>query len=232
MARTSSRPSPGPASEKARRTRRTPNAKARVTPQRARVKPQPKNSPALTKALPPSQQTRQVLATRHSPLATRRRHPLFVLSMARRRRARGGTVRGGYYRISSVRGKERGLSKVVAAVVALFGTFWLFTLGLLVAAGLATWGAYEYFAKDLPSIDNIHGIQFETTHIYDRHGNLLYEMFDTGVGKRNYVTIDRMPQSLINATIAAEDETFEKNNGVDPKGILRAAYINMSNKGS
>ena len=52
-------------------------------------------------------------------------------------------------------------------------------------------------------------------------------MYDTGVGKRNYVTIDQMPDSLINATIAAEDETFQKNNGVDPKGIVRAAAFSV-----
>jgi 1A family penicillin-binding protein len=91
---------------------------------------------------------------------------------------------------------------------------------------------YEYFTKDLPSVDNIHAIEFEATRIYDRYGNLLYEMWDPNEGKRVYTTLDNMPRSLIEATIAVEDRSFEKNAGVDPIGIVRAAYINLTNQGS
>ena len=101
---------------------------------------------------------------------------------------------------------------------------------MLTAAGL--YGAYLYFSKDLPSIDNIDANEFETTHIYDRNGRLLYDVFDPNEGKRNYVSVDQMPPYLIQATIATEDATFEQNNGVDPQAIARAVYINLTNKGS
>ena len=35
-----------------------------------------------------------------------------------------------------------------------------------------------------------------------------------------------MPQHVQDAVVAAEDRTFWTNNGIDPKGILRAAFNN------
>ena len=35
-----------------------------------------------------------------------------------------------------------------------------------------------------------------------------------------------MPQHVQDAVIAAEDRTFYTNRGIDPKGILRAAFSN------
>lgn len=61
---------------------------------------------------------------------------------------------------------------------------------------------------------------FQTTKIYDRHGVLLYEIFDEG--KRTRIPLKDMPRDLINATIATEDGTFWSNPGVDPKGIAGA----------
>jgi 1A family penicillin-binding protein len=114
----------------------------------------------------------------------------------------------------------------------MMGFFVLTLLGLAAFVGLSGWFAYEYFAKDLPSVDEIHALKFQTSRIYDRHGNLLFEMYDPDQGKRTYVTVDQMPKSLIDATIAVEDQSFEENNGVDLFGIVRAAYINLTNKGS
>ena len=157
--------------------------------------------------------------------------PLFVLSTARRRRSKSDVRRGGYYALST--GKEpKGVPVAVKALLAFMSVLTLFWLSVLLIGAAALYGGYLYFSKDLPSIDNIHAIQFETTHIYDRNGKLLYEMFDPSMGKRNYVTVDQMPPDLIHATIAVEDSTFEQNNGVDPVGIVRAVYINLTDKGS
>src|SRR5258706_8479052 len=54
---------------------------------------------------------------------------------------------------------------------------------------------------------------FQTTHIYDRLGNDLHELF--GEGRRTKVKLADMPKSLIDATIAVEDSTFYENPGVD-----------------
>lgn len=54
---------------------------------------------------------------------------------------------------------------------------------------------------------------FESTFIYDRYGNQLFEVF--GEGRRSSVPFERFPQTLINATIAIEDDTFWTNVGID-----------------
>jgi 1A family penicillin-binding protein len=116
-------------------------------------------------------------------------------------------------------------------LLATFGGFWFALLSLGIVGGFTAYSAYEFFSQDLPPIDDIHNIEFETTRIYDRYGNLLYEMFDEDQGKRTYIAIDQMPKHLIEATIATEDKSFEQNVGVDLEGIARAAYINITNQG-
>ncbi|MBF6613118.1 MAG: PBP1A family penicillin-binding protein [Chloroflexi bacterium] len=200
-------------------------AKTGAAPAQARVA-----LPAITFA-PKHTLTKAVPAAYSSKKRQRGRNALFLLGTARRRRARGGASRGGYYALSTV-SKQHSLPRPVSWALRSIGSLVLasFLLSLFVGIGLLI--AYAYFAKDLPSVDNIHGIQFQTTRIYDRHGNLLYEMYDPDIGKRTYATIDQLPKSLINATIAVEDSTFEQNNGVDLRAIIRAFYINLTNKGS
>ncbi|MEO8287793.1 MAG: PBP1A family penicillin-binding protein [Chloroflexota bacterium] len=197
------------------------SAKARVAPFRARVQAAPATGPLLTLSIPVSRPKRP---------GSHSRRPLFVLGTARRRRARGSIRRGGYYALASAR-KPRALPRPVTWLLGFTGFSLAFMVAFLAFIAVSGWISYEYFAKDLPSVDNIHSLEFETSRIYDRNGNLLYEMYDPNVGKRTYVTIDRMPRSLIDATIAVEDATFEENNGVDLKGIARAVYINLTDKG-
>jgi len=62
--------------------------------------------------------------------------------------------------------------------------------------------------------------QFQTTHIYDRSGNSLYEVI--GEGRRTEIKLADVSKSLIDATIAVEDATFYDNPGVDLSAITRA----------
>ncbi|MDE0312674.1 MAG: transglycosylase domain-containing protein [Caldilineaceae bacterium] len=66
---------------------------------------------------------------------------------------------------------------------------------------------------------------FQTTFVYDRNGELLAELI--GEGRREWVSLDRISQHLINATIATEDATFFTNPGVDPVRIAGAALQNV-----
>ncbi|MEU3773054.1 transglycosylase domain-containing protein [Streptomyces sp. NPDC032472] len=52
-----------------------------------------------------------------------------------------------------------------------------------------------------------------------------------GSMNRQIVGIDKIPKSMQNAVIAAENESFETDKGVDPMGILRAVW-NMAKGGS
>ena len=45
---------------------------------------------------------------------------------------------------------------------------------------------------------------------------------------RESISIDEMPENVKQAVVAAEDQTFYSNNGIDTKGILRAVFNNAS----
>jgi penicillin-binding protein 1A len=63
-----------------------------------------------------------------------------------------------------------------------------------------------------------------TTKIYDRNGVLVSELF---AQKRDVVPLKKIPKDLINAFIAIEDNEFYDHWGVNPKGIVRAFFINI-----
>jgi len=101
-------------------------------------------------------------------------------------------------------------------------------LVLCVGSG-ALVAAYAYVAARLPSPEelSIRASTFESTKIYDRNGVPLYEVFDPNGGRRTEVPLWRVPQNVIDATIATEDPTFYANPGVNPLSILRAFYSNL-----
>lgn len=99
--------------------------------------------------------------------------------------------------------------------------------------GLAIW---TYYSADLPELNAVEARQFETTRIYDRNWNLLYEVNDPQTGFRTYRTLDDITDNgknmyLVDATVAAEDRTFWSNFGVDPIAIIRGVYITLTGDG-
>ena len=106
-------------------------------------------------------------------------------------------------------------SKIVARL-ALFSFFALFALLLLAAFSFA------FFAKDLPQPDKVVRREGFSTKIYDRNGELLYDIYQGQ--KRTPVDLSEIPQHLRNATIAVEDKNFYKHEGFDLTGIFRALY--------
>ena len=100
----------------------------------------------------------------------------------------------------------------------------LFCVGLIAATTV-----YAYYALTLPPAEELGArSSFMSTKIYDRHGELLYEVFDANAGRRTIVPIEEIPDDLIHATIATEDKTFYSNPGFDPLAILRALWLNVS----
>ncbi len=99
---------------------------------------------------------------------------------------------------------------------------------LLLVGAVST---YAYFTTTLPSADQLEGrAEAQSTKIFDRNGELLYEMFDidsASGGRRTVVPIDKIPAVLKQATIATEDPTFYSNPGVDWRGVLRAIYYDV-----
>lgn len=105
---------------------------------------------------------------------------------------------------------------------------WFLLTATLLAA--ATAGIYEYYriAATLPSVDDLRAraSQFETTRIFDRDGNLLYEILDPTEGRRTYVPLSNISPLLIATTLATEDKDFFTNPGFDPWAIVRAYLQN------
>jgi penicillin-binding protein 1A len=63
-----------------------------------------------------------------------------------------------------------------------------------------------------------------TTRIYDKNNILISEFFTE---KREVVPFEEIPKDLINAFIASEDNEFYDHWGINPKGIVRAFFINI-----
>jgi membrane peptidoglycan carboxypeptidase len=61
--------------------------------------------------------------------------------------------------------------------------------------------------------------------VYDRSGTVLLARFECQ--NRESVTFGEIPDTIVNATVASEDQTFWTNNGVDAQAIARAAYANL-----
>ena len=100
------------------------------------------------------------------------------------------------------------------------------TVAILLA--LALLGAIRWLTVDLPSPDRLYErTAAPSTRIYDRNGQLLYEILDPHGGAHTPVPLDRIPQACIDATVATEDASFYANPGVDGWAIVRALWINL-----
>lgn len=96
-------------------------------------------------------------------------------------------------------------------------------LGLLFT--IITVGYIAIVSYDLPDIRDLKNSTFaESSVIYDRNGEALYSIH--GDEDRKYVTLSEMSQSIIDATIAIEDDEFYQHKGFDLPGILKALYTN------
>ncbi|MEJ2605234.1 MAG: transglycosylase domain-containing protein [Anaerolineales bacterium] len=101
---------------------------------------------------------------------------------------------------------------------------------IAVLIGVVSFGLYQYYAlaATLPSVEDLqaNAAQFETTRIFDRQGNLLYEILDPQAGRRTYVPLEDISPFMVAAIIATEDAQFYSNPGFDPLGIIRALVQN------
>ena len=104
-------------------------------------------------------------------------------------------------------------------------------LFLFVFVGATTaFATLAFFSKDLPSPSQLSERKVpQTTKIYTRGGELLYEIF--GDQRRTLVTLEDVPEYFKQATIAVEDSDFYKHSGFDIRGMLRAALVTLRGEG-
>lgn len=97
----------------------------------------------------------------------------------------------------------------------------LFAGGFLTIAVMAS-GIYLIVVPKLPSVESLRDIQFQVPlRIYTKDEKLVAEF---GEKKRIPMDIEEVPELLINAVLAAEDDRFYEHPGVDYKGIFRAVF--------
>ncbi len=117
-------------------------------------------------------------------------------------------------------GKQTGLTREMIVLRALYA---LVLLLLVLAGGLmvAGIGASYYSAPGLPAVDTLREVQFQVPmRVFSRDGRLIAEF---GEKRRVPLAWEEMPQNLIDAFLAAEDDRFFEHPGVDYQGLARAA---------
>ncbi|OUD15761.1 hypothetical protein TPSD3_02300 [Thioflexithrix psekupsensis] len=97
---------------------------------------------------------------------------------------------------------------------------------LLVAVGVAV--IYVHFMPQLPSTDSLREVQLQVPlRVYTKDKKLIAEF---GEQRRMPLQAQQIPQTMINAVLAAEDSRFFEHRGVDVKGLTRAA-VNLLSTG-
>ncbi len=101
-------------------------------------------------------------------------------------------------------------------------------VGIGAAGAAVVIGLYLYHAPTLPDVDSLREVQLQTPlQILTRDERLIAEFAEQ---RREPVAIAAMPERLVQAFVAAEDERFFRHRGVDPIGLLRAG-INLFTTG-
>jgi membrane peptidoglycan carboxypeptidase len=91
----------------------------------------------------------------------------------------------------------------------------------LVLAAIAVYITYKMIDIPNPNTD----FQAQTTTVYYSDGKHVLGTF--ALQNRDSIPLSEMPKSLQDAAMSAEDRSFETNKGLDPKGIVRAAWSNL-----
>lgn len=105
--------------------------------------------------------------------------------------------------------------------LAFFGCFILFIIGFVVVM---------HFSADLPDYHQLANYRpLITSRLYANDGSLMAEYANE---KRSFIPIEKIPQQVANAFLAAEDKNFYTHGGIDLLGLTRAVLINIKNIGS
>ncbi|MBA2870483.1 penicillin-binding protein 2A [Anoxybacillus calidus] len=107
--------------------------------------------------------------------------------------------------------KKRKMVRIRKVMMVLMG---LFVLGLF---------AMNFYISKI-DIRSLEEALPQPTIIYDREGKMASKL---SVSKMEAISINEMPEHLLQAVIAAEDKRFYKHHGIDYQGILRAMWRNV-----
>ncbi len=96
------------------------------------------------------------------------------------------------------------------------------------ACAVALLGLWLWQTTPLPDLAHLRArAALGNTRILDRNGTLLYAQPDPLSGRQRPVPLAAIAPTLRQATVAIEDASFYQNPGLEPRGILRAAWSNL-----
>ncbi|MGI8578660.1 MAG: transglycosylase domain-containing protein [Nocardioidaceae bacterium] len=101
---------------------------------------------------------------------------------------------------------------------------WLFILGFLGLLGgaIAVYVTYQMISIPNPNKD----FQAQTSTVYYSDGTHAIGQF--AVQNRQSIPLSQVPPGVQAAVVSAENRTFWTDSGIDPKGIVRAAWSNLT----
>ncbi len=111
--------------------------------------------------------------------------------------------------------KRGSISRIEVINYIVTGGFIALIVGILLFGLLFAW-----YAKDLPHPDKIKRVEGLSTIIYDRSGEVLYDIYRDQ--NRIPVPFEEIPKTLKDATLSIEDKDFYKHEGFSTIGMLRA----------
>ncbi|MGN0299040.1 MAG: transglycosylase domain-containing protein [Lachnospiraceae bacterium] len=113
-------------------------------------------------------------------------------------------------------------------ILILFKMFLLSFVIVIVLGVSFLFGCIKGILNNTPEVSNvlISPSGYYST-LLDKNGDVMQTLVMEG-SNRQEVSYEELPQNLINAFIAIEDERYWQHNGIDIKGIFRAAFIGLT----
>ena len=109
--------------------------------------------------------------------------------------------------------------------------FKVFLFCVLAVGVIGVCGGLGFVKGILSSVPDMSNIDVSpsgfSTFIYDAEGNQIAKL-DAEGSNRVPVSMEDIPADLAHAFVAIEDERFYEHNGIDLRGILRAAYVGLT----
>ena len=107
------------------------------------------------------------------------------------------------------------------AIKRLFKYLSIFGLAAALIGAVAMFAVYKHYSADLPAVETLHDIKFQTPlRIFSADEKLIAEF---GEKRRTPISYDQIPERFTQALLAAEDASFFDHFGIDIKGLSRAA---------
>jgi len=123
--------------------------------------------------------------------------------------------------------KEKKNKKPRKSMIKKITLFFIIAFVFAIVSGTATLtGLYYYYSKDLPKIKSLTDYNPpQVTEVFSDSGEKIAEFYKQ---KRYITNLDKMPDHLIKAFVAAEDARFYEHGGIDLLSIARAFYKNIN----